>query len=1064
MNPEHIRQLEILCEKLFTSPNPQDRAAAEQQLAVFTTVDGAARIQAAISQTNHPYALFFVSSTLLKVLTASWASFTTQQVLDIRNFLFQYIGQAGTTLPKFVRQNFVQLICRITKLGWFDDKSHKELPGKISQFFLTVNAALATLGMEMLNGLINEMNTVTSKMTLTQHRRIAVSFRDACLKDAFEYALNTLKTAASAHSQLDDKLCEESLELILNCLRFDFVGIFPDESTDDVGRSTIQVPTGWKQYFEDPGMLKLFWDLYERMALLNKASKPVECLVMISSVRRSLFTGDKERLDFLQSLLKGTQRILETKIGLNDQATYHEFCRLLARMKSNFQLSEIVGSENYEQWILLIAKFSIESFQSWQWTSTSVYYLLNLWSRLVSSMPYLKGDKPSGLDNHVPEITQSFIMSRMDVARVVILQSNIENPLEDEEALTEQLEAIPTLVHSNAEKIVPTMLTLFDPLLNTYQEGINRGAHLTTVDELRIAEGQLAWLSYFFGAVIGQRTSNNRSDSTDLLDGEMTARAIRCASLVEQRILSAPSAVEEETLQRLESSVLYFLQSFRKVYIGESAILSSQVYNRLSTLLGLGDHLAVLNVIVNKVAQNLKIWGKCARVIQETLDLFFELASGYSSAKLMLKLETIHFILINHNSEHFNFMLEPANLRQRSKYYCTLCKLLFMQDYSEQNFLRFMHPLEQVCLQLEQISNLAQFSQDTVKFAFIGLLRDLRGVCTACMNKQTYNHFFEWIYPTHTPLLVRVAEVFFDDSRVMLPLLKLIAEIVLNRSQRINFDSSSPNGILLFKETSKILVTFGSRIKIAPVTGKDLYAQRYKSIWTCMSILSRALSGNYCNFGVFALYGDSALADALDVVVKLAVSIPIEDIMAFPKVYKAYFGLLEILFHNHCGSVANFDSAVFLHLVASLEEGISSSDTNLSSQCCAALDHMCTFYYKQASKKNNEDAIKIQRHLQQKPDLLPRLLALLFNLILFENVGNQWSMSRPMLSLIVVNENFFQELKLQIANLVWMERRESMLEALNKLMEGVEPNLESKNREKFTGNLAQFKQTAKNFL
>ena len=35
-----------------------------------------------------------------------------------------------------------------------------------------------------------------------------------------------------------------------------------------------------------------------------------------------------------------------------------------------------------------------------------------LWSRLVSSMPYLKGDAPSLLEGNVPAITQAYVSSR----------------------------------------------------------------------------------------------------------------------------------------------------------------------------------------------------------------------------------------------------------------------------------------------------------------------------------------------------------------------------------------------------------------------------------------------------------------------------------------------------------------------------------------------------------------------------------------------------------------------------------------------------------------------------
>lgn len=62
--------------------------------------------------------------------------------------------------------------------------------------------------------------------------------------------------------------------------------------------------------------------------------------------------------------------------------------------------------DNYVDWIQQVADLTINSLNSWQWASSSVYYLLGLWSRLVSSVPYLKGDSPSLLDSNVPQITQ----------------------------------------------------------------------------------------------------------------------------------------------------------------------------------------------------------------------------------------------------------------------------------------------------------------------------------------------------------------------------------------------------------------------------------------------------------------------------------------------------------------------------------------------------------------------------------------------------------------------------------------------------------------------------------
>lgn len=71
-----------------------------------------------------------------------------------------------------------------------------------------------------------------------------------------------------------------------------------------------------------------------------------------------------------------------------------------------------VGVDGYTEWIQLVADLTVSSLGSWQWAAGSVYYLLGLWSRLVSSMPYLKGDSPSLLETYVPRINEAYITSR----------------------------------------------------------------------------------------------------------------------------------------------------------------------------------------------------------------------------------------------------------------------------------------------------------------------------------------------------------------------------------------------------------------------------------------------------------------------------------------------------------------------------------------------------------------------------------------------------------------------------------------------------------------------------
>ena len=135
-----------------------------------------------------------------------------------------------------------------------------------------------------------------------------------------------------------------------------------------------------------------------------------------------------------------------------------------------------------------------------------------------------------------------------------------------------------------------------------------------------------------------------------------------------------------------------------------------------------------------------------------------------------------------------------------------------------------------------------------MRTALVGLLRDLRGVATACSNRRTYTLFFEWIYPEYTPTLQRACATYYNSPEVTTPLLKLYAELVYNKAQRLTFDSSSPNGILLFRDASAIVVAYGRRVlEYSLPSGADPYRYKHKGISLCMLLLTRALSGNHAH-------------------------------------------------------------------------------------------------------------------------------------------------------------------------------------------------------------------------
>merc|ERR1719383_463398 len=338
-----------------------------------------------------------VASSLLRLVSDQ--PMTVSMRAELRQFLLDVISTKGPSMEAWV----VTKTC--TMLGWFEDDRHRHVVEDASKFLDSGSVPHLMLGLRLLTHVVNEVNAPTPNRSLSEHRKVAVSFRDLALLKIFQLAVQYLRQLhQSGPSQ--QAMREVLLGLAQACLSFDFVGTCVDESSEDTG--AIQVPSSWRPLVEDTTLITLFLDLYAA-ASPPLSCTALDCLVRLASVRRSLFSGEPQRQAFVATLVQSTLRVLETSQGLGDHDNYHNFCRLLGRLKTNYQLGEIVAVDCYPEWIALVAKLTVSSLQSWQWAAASIFYLLGLWSRLVSSVPYLKGDRPSLLDRFVPDIVEGYV-------------------------------------------------------------------------------------------------------------------------------------------------------------------------------------------------------------------------------------------------------------------------------------------------------------------------------------------------------------------------------------------------------------------------------------------------------------------------------------------------------------------------------------------------------------------------------------------------------------------------------------------------------------------------------
>ncbi|EER08315.1 nuclear pore protein RBP16/17, putative [Perkinsus marinus ATCC 50983] len=722
----------------------------------------------------------------------------------------------------------------------------------------------------------------------------------------------------------------------------------------------------------------------------------------------------------------------------------------------------------------------------------------------------------SKLEDYIYTITVSYIDSRLFLADMAARgedpmdDEGFEDALQDEVLRGEQLEVIAQLARLNYQKTAQHVLELF-------------GA--CTASGSDINEHKLAWLVYIMGALVGgntggagsmrahqqQQQQSSGAQPLHVINGEIAGRVFSLMNQTDANTTLPPESKDGSNLETLELSYLYFMEQFRKVYIGEHARQMASAFFLTGTVLGLKDEDAILGILIKKIVTNLQHRYTLEPVLKKTLAYFYELAAGVNivhsvdkmsphlivSGKLLLKNDTVRHLMANHASATLGFLhAGPKYGRYRTQYYATLGKLLFMEcrdgttsTMALETFNTFMMPQYRVLEQLWQAANTGDGSalrSEQLRLPLIGLCRDLRGICQACVSHDMYTILFNWLVdnpkqPQNCKITVFSAALTFywDDPDVTTPLLKFVAEFVYNKAQRINFDQNSPNGILLFREASKILVAYSQRILQREQSQVDIYHEKYKGIGCVLELFSNALHGNYTNFGVFELYNDNSLSMSLSLALKLCMSISIADLMSYLKCLKPFFMFLELATRNHAKLVCEVAESPehLAGLVRALEEGLTSFDTSVCMQCCASIDNLCTFFYDIAhtgvgssvgggTAATAEDVARVTHGLLVVGGAvdgeLRRVLNLMLQLIMAGEFNSTWSISRPILALILMyKDTYSQAQELIVRQQPTEERQQYVGKCFSELMVGVTDSLQTKNRDHFTRNMYHFAQAVR---
>ncbi|MPC18238.1 Exportin-7 [Portunus trituberculatus] len=391
------------------------------------------------------------------------------------------------------------------------------------------------MGVQLISQLIAEINEVSkpfAKKFLNKRSKTIQPFRDIRLFSIFQLSCTLLRTALGNVQTLsfaDERvhaLMTRVLQLAQRCLIFNSRETASDESGDEM--VIVKIPTSWRPAFLDMSTVQLFFDLYAHLPA-TLSSMTLTCLVQLASVRRDIFSINEERVRFLSQLTNGVRNMLKNPQDLSHPSNYHQFCRLVLRLKRNYQIDELVSVEDYSDAIQLIAQFTKDFAHKWQSASKSICCLLSFWHNMVYCSHFMLSKRPHLLEIYTHEIVKVYISFYLESASVV-QHEGLEDPLDDVSVIQPQLQMLLSIGRYEYSRTYELLVQVFGQTAQHYQQVIT--AHLNhefqqhSMEDIAVLEGQLTWLVYMIISAIDRRSLSASSDDADAMDGDLVCSIV----------------------------------------------------------------------------------------------------------------------------------------------------------------------------------------------------------------------------------------------------------------------------------------------------------------------------------------------------------------------------------------------------------------------------------------------------------------------------------------------------------------------------------------------------------
>lgn len=356
----------------------------------------------------------------------------------------------------------------------------------------------------------------------------------------------------------------------------------------------------------------------------------------------------------------------------------------------------------------------------------------------------------------------------------------------------------------------------------------------------------------------------------------------------------------------LENSILNFIFNFKfMVYNSYNPVIKEKMQEKKTSV----DKM--LSVILSKICNDTKFFSVAK--FDFYVDILFRIISILSNyADKMIKYSFIS------NQDNLRQLLEAGNYineaKLRKRYYKHLFKVLFDQPFLLEVIEFYSNQFEQFAADFEKCLE----NQEEIQ-KFNNLLIDYSILFNSTSNKNNYTLVFDNIFMRYYLFFEEKTVQIFTNEQISPYAFSFWISLVTGTS-KIAFPQYSPNGVILFKTTIKILSSFYETFN--QYANDENIGNYLKCLKRSLIVYYQILNAKYFPFKILTVYHDNTLIDSINLILKSIMKFDLKNIFNYKKLGQILTNITITLLNIHTNVTFGLDDEILAFLFHVLEDSI----------------------------------------------------------------------------------------------------------------------------------------------